>query len=54
VQSPDASNETGRPELAVGEIPKSGFPNVCGSGPLNEIVCFAFAIANVRGSEAGR
>src|SRR5436309_227650 len=49
VQGPEVTaTVTARPEVVVGTISKSEFPNVCGSGPVNEIVCVALLIVNVR------
>src|SRR3954471_23948242 len=49
VQGPEVTaTVTARPEVVVGSISKSEFPKVCGSGPVNEIVCVAFLIVNVR------
>src|SRR3954462_13406708 len=48
VQGPEVTaTVTARPEVVVGSISKSELPKVCGSGPVNEIVCVAFLIVNV-------
>src|SRR4051812_22137792 len=54
VQGPEVTaTVTTRPEVVVGSISKSEFPNVCGSGPVNEIVWVSFLVGNVRGRGGG-